>query len=183
MPEVTIPGGQLSSPNHGVPWPELTDLMSALRVVDDGALSGRRSLDGEADSTSFRAVFQFLEDTRTAREGRGVFGPAVLACRQRSALSSVTSLPITQLRPASTGLTLSSRSWPYRHMPASRRKLSRAPRPMAIVAGLAMICSVTETASLGGMEICRRLDPVTTEDWYAPRSRPRRCTRPGRYGT
>src|SRR4051812_17572066 len=34
-----------------------------------------------------------------------------------------------QARPASSGDTLSSMSWPYRFMPASRRSVSRAPRP------------------------------------------------------
>lgn len=90
---------------------------------------------------------------------------------------------MTQLRPASTGLMLSSRSWPYRHMPASRRKLSRAPRPIAIVAGLAMICSVTDTASLGGIETWHQLTQMTVCESDSPRSRPRLCTLLGRYGT
>src|ERR1700761_125895 len=38
---------------------------------------------------------------------------------------------MTQVRPASTGLVSSSRSLPYRHIPASRRRLSRAPRPVS----------------------------------------------------
>ena len=37
--------------------------------------------------------------------------------------------PINHVRPASTGDVFSSMSFPYRHKPASKRRLSRAPRP------------------------------------------------------
>lgn len=63
-------------------------------------------------------------------------------------------LPITQLRPASTGETLSSKSCPYRHMPASSLKLSLAPRPMSCTSGWAAMRSVIDAADEGGMEIC-----------------------------
>jgi hypothetical protein len=45
------------------------------------------------------------------------------------------SFPITQERPASMGVVLSSRSFPYRHIPASSRSESRAPRPASWTGG------------------------------------------------
>ena len=62
------------------------------------------------------------------------------------------SLPITQDRPASTGVMSSLRSCPYRHMPASRRRLSRAPRPVSWT-GARKRSFVNSSVWFGGMEI------------------------------
>jgi hypothetical protein len=42
---------------------------------------------------------------------------------------------MAQVRPASTGVVVVSMSWPYRHRPASRRSVSRAPRPAGLTSG------------------------------------------------
>ena len=60
---------------------------------------------------------------------------------------------MTHVRPASTGEMVSSKSLPYRHMPASSRRLSLAPSPMSWTSGNDAIFWVTATASFGGMEI------------------------------
>ena len=61
-------------------------------------------------------------------------------------------VPITQDRPASTGVVSSSRSFPYRHMPASRRRLSLAPRPVSCT-GCLDSSLATSTVCDGGIEI------------------------------
>ena len=61
-------------------------------------------------------------------------------------------IPMTHVNPASTGVVSSSRSCPYKHMPASRRKLSRAPRPVSCTGSLESSCA-TSTVCDGGIEI------------------------------
>ena len=63
------------------------------------------------------------------------------------------SFPITQPKPASMGVVVSSRSEPYKHMPASNLKLSRAPKPVSCtLSGLLSSCATSKVWS-GGMEI------------------------------
>jgi hypothetical protein len=60
--------------------------------------------------------------------------------------------PMTQVNPASTGVVSSSRSLPYRHIPASRRRLSRAPRPVSCTGGLDNSLAISIVCD-GGIEI------------------------------
>lgn len=63
-------------------------------------------------------------------------------------------IPIVHVNPASIGVVVSSRSCPYRHRPASRRKLSRGPSPAISTAGSRSKASVMATTSEVGIEIC-----------------------------
>ena len=60
---------------------------------------------------------------------------------------------MVHVKPASTGLIVSVRSCPYRHIPASRRNESRAPSPIIMTSGFEVISLVRATVLSGGMEI------------------------------
>lgn len=62
---------------------------------------------------------------------------------------------MTHDRPASTGEMDSSRSCPYKHMPASSRSESRGPRPVRRTGSVAARRAVMSTVDAGGIEICR----------------------------
>lgn len=59
---------------------------------------------------------------------------------------------MTHVKPASIGVVSSSRSFPYRHIPASRRRLSRAPRPVSWT-GCCDSSLVTSVVCAGGIDI------------------------------
>mmetsp|Transcript_14061 Transcript_14061/g.30454 ORF Transcript_14061/g.30454 Transcript_14061/m.30454 type:complete len:324 (-) Transcript_14061:176-1147(-) len=69
-------------------------------------------------------------------------------------------LPTHQARPASMGVMSSLRSLPYRHRPASRRRLSRAPRPASLTALLLTRASASCTAWVLGTLISNPSSPV-----------------------
>ena len=56
-------------------------------------------------------------------------GACAIAAHARPMKSRSSFIATVQPRPASRGVTDSSMSWPYRLIPASSRKVSRAPRP------------------------------------------------------
>lgn len=121
--------------------------------------SGRSPFDNQPYPTPWRSLFQVLQyacrTEETAhfsaffaykpRHGHGSHVGALTPPGTKHAL-------INHVRPASTGDVLSSISFPCRHRPASKRRLSRAPRPASWTGDLARR-RVTSTVCGGGMDI------------------------------
>mmetsp|Transcript_63054 Transcript_63054/g.186259 ORF Transcript_63054/g.186259 Transcript_63054/m.186259 type:complete len:313 (-) Transcript_63054:341-1279(-) len=68
--------------------------------------------------------------------------------------------PIVQPRVPSVGVVFPSRSFPYRHNPASRRRESRAPSPAGLMLGSSRSLPAMDTACSVGMAISNPSSPV-----------------------
>ncbi len=96
--------------------------------------------------------------SRRIRPTNCAFWP--LACRAALPMKSRSETrSMVQARPASSGLTVSSMSWPYRFMPASRRSVSRAPRPAGLTPA-ATSAFHSASACVAGTPISKPSSPV-----------------------
>ena len=69
-------------------------------------------------------------------------------------------LPMVQASLASTGLVVSSKSFPYRHMPDSSLSVSRAPRPAGSTSSMASKPDAKPSASSPGRMTSKPSSPV-----------------------
>ena len=61
--------------------------------------------------------------------------------------------PMVQARAASTGVVFSSMSLPYKHKPASSRKLSLAPRPASLCSNVVAVALLQWFCCNGGVAV------------------------------